>query len=176
MASCGNQQFWTRPKDPVAIPPADWAFQLVQQWAISREIDDFMLYDQALSATDWSKSTFLPQDSWASSRIGWFPARVIRTTNSSTSKTIASVKDPWTMKHNPSSLFVLKLVTRTRTVQQALTVRCVTPMTLRGLVLDNATIDENAEAGKIVGLLLPEDVDSDSTIFLIGHGVASRHA
>ena len=61
----------------------------------------------------WSRSIYLLQDSWASSRIGWFPARVIRTTNSSISKTIASMQSsPWTMKHSPSSLFVLKLVTR----------------------------------------------------------------
>ena len=48
-----------------------------------------------------------------------------------------------------------------------------------GLALDNATIDENAEAGKIVGLLLPQDVDSDSTIFAdwapgLLHGTLAR--
>ena len=34
-----------------------------------------------------------------------------------------------------------------------------------GLALDNAIIVENAEAGKIVGLLLPQDGDLDSTIY-----------
>ena len=132
------------------------------------EIDDFMLYDRALSATEVEQIYLL-----TSGQLGEFTYRLVSGKGDTDNKLFYIEDDRLYAKQSLDYETQPELSIRVEardeergTVQQALTVKVRNANDApHGLALDNATIVENAEAGKIVGLLLPEDVDLDSTIY-----------